>query len=67
MTLKAHNRGVSNVAFSPDGKRLASGGHDQTAVIWDAATGKSVRTIKGLEIHVQKTERLRKPTVSPPL
>jgi len=63
VALEEHDR-LYKVAFSPDANRLASAGHDQTAVIWDAATGKSVRTIKGLEMHVPETERWRKPTVS---
>jgi WD40 repeat protein len=33
------------VAFSPDGKRIASAGHGGT-VMWDAGTGQDILTIK---------------------
>ncbi|HEY3033682.1 MAG TPA: hypothetical protein VGJ54_03365, partial [Streptosporangiaceae bacterium] len=34
-----HNGWVYAVAFSPDGTRLATGGNDSTAWVWDAVTG----------------------------
>lgn len=38
---------VYAVTFSPDGKRLACGGHDGTIRLWDVASGKPVRCLKG--------------------
>ena len=39
--------GVASIAFSPDGKTLASGGNfiDQTLRIWDAQTGAPLKTL----------------------
>src|SRR5687768_2346943 len=45
--LKGHGRGVSKVAFSRDGKLLASGGTDNTIKIWDVASRNEVRTLTG--------------------
>ena len=35
------------MAYSPDGKRLASGSDDNTVKVWDAQTGQEIRTLKG--------------------
>lgn len=45
LVCSGHTNGVYSVAFSPDGRRLVSGSHDQTARIWDASTGKQIRVL----------------------
>jgi hypothetical protein len=42
----AHLQGVIVVAYSPDGKRLATGGPGETVRVWDTATGKSLFQFK---------------------
>ena len=39
--------GVKSVAFSPDGKTLASGGGDNVIHLWDIGTGKRKMTLTG--------------------
>src|SRR5207237_646544 len=41
-----HASWVAAVAFSPDGRLLASGSNDGTCKLWDVATGTMLRSLK---------------------
>lgn len=47
LTLKRHSAGVRSVAFSKDGKRLASAGGDGAVMVWDPTNGKHLLTCYG--------------------
>ncbi|WP_208339813.1 protein kinase domain-containing protein [Aetokthonos hydrillicola] len=46
-TLTGHSDFVINVAFSPDGKTLASSSYDKTVKLWNLTTGEQIRTLQG--------------------
>jgi WD40 repeat protein/uncharacterized caspase-like protein len=55
-TIRGHGRGVSKVAFSRDGKLLASGATDNTIKIWDVATRGEVRTLTGHTSNIESMD-----------
>ena len=44
-TLRGHSGWVRSVAYSPDGKHVASASGDMTVKIWDSTTGKEVSVL----------------------
>jgi WD40 repeat protein len=51
-TLEGHSRAVNTVAFSPNGKQLASASHDKTVRLWDAGSGAALQTLEGHSEYV---------------
>ena len=44
---------VTSAAFSPDGTRIVTGSADDTAKVWDAASGKELLTLSGQDNDVE--------------
>jgi WD40 repeat protein len=44
--LQGHSEFVFSVAWSPDGRQLASGSMDNTLCVWDAASGTCTATLE---------------------
>jgi WD40 repeat protein len=51
--LRGHTESVFCLAISADGRMLATGGADRTAILWDAATGQERLTLTGHRGAVQ--------------
>ncbi len=47
LTLRGHKDAVWSVAWSPDGSKLATASKDDTAKVWEAATGRELLTLRG--------------------
>jgi WD40 repeat protein/serine/threonine protein kinase/tetratricopeptide (TPR) repeat protein len=46
LRLRGHAKGIRAIAYSPDGRRLASCGYDQMVKVWDTATGEELLTFR---------------------
>lgn len=51
-SLAGHKDAVASVVFSRDGQRLLTASLDNTAAIWDAASGKALTIFRGHDWHV---------------
>ncbi len=53
IVIKGHEGAVTALAYSPDGKILASGSADKTVRLWDAATGKGLQVFKAHQAAIR--------------
>lgn len=53
LVLRGHQAGILAAIYSPDGSRIATGGRDGTARIWDAKTGTMLLTLHTVSPEVE--------------
>jgi WD40 repeat protein len=53
-TAKEHTNAITSLAFSLDGKMMASGSEDRTAKVWEVASGKVLATLPAHESQVDQ-------------
>ena len=53
-TLHGHTGGIAAVAYSPDGRWILTGSTDKTAKVWDAESGRELRTRRADETSPQE-------------
>jgi WD40 repeat protein len=64
LTFIRETNDVLGVAFSPDGRRLASADDHENVKVWDAATGQDVLTLRGSRAVAWSADGRRLATVS---
>lgn len=58
VTLKGHDKRLSQVAFSPDGSLIATASEDKSVRLWDAKTGGPLKDPSGSDIKLDHTDNV---------
>ena len=62
LTLRVgHTQSVQALAFSPDGKWLASGGYDKSIIVWNLSSGREEFHLGGLPVPLAAASASLKP------